>query len=373
MMTREIAHMRIGKEQRQTLALTALGWAGCFALFLAIRLSGSGVSLRFATHIFGLCLLGLVFSMMLFRLAPWIAAREGVPRRAGAVLLAACGAAFALVLVDTGLSVALATDSGRTLASQFLRSLENMIGLTFLFGMLSAVYLLVHSNARSRERDRELVEARAAANEAEARANAARFEALRYQLNPHFLFNTLNAVSSLVINRENDEAEAVLAKLSDFLRTTLMADRSGESTVGNELEMLENYLEIETLRFAGRLRFRVDCPPNLEDSRLPSFLLQPLIENAMKYAVAPVARPVSVAVIVSQEGEDLVVRVEDDGDPAGAAAIPGGTGLGLANIRQRLDVLYGARATLATEARPDGYRACVRLPREPGLANARVA
>ena len=154
----------------------------------------------------------------------------------------------------------------------------------------------------------------------------------------------------------------MLAKLSDFLRTTLVADPQGTVGLGQELAMLETNHGIESVRFRDRLCIQFACPSELEEATVPSFLLQPLVENAVKYAVSPTKRRVTLRIAAAEVAGDLVITVADDGDPAKAAGVRKGTGLGLANVRQRLDVLYGERATFNADPRADGFCATVRLP-----------
>jgi LytS/YehU family sensor histidine kinase len=129
-----------------------------------------------------------------------------------------------------------------------------------------------------------------------------------------------------------------------------------------ELSTLETYLDVEAVRFGHRLRVLVDCPPELEDALVPSFILQPLVENAVKYAVTPTINTITLRIAAARAGDTLIVSVQDDGDPAKASTVRKGTGLGLANVRQRLELLHGDRGTLETEPLPDGFRATIRLP-----------
>ena len=197
------------------------------------------------------------------------------------------------------------------------------------------------------------------ARQAEAAASAAELAALRLQLNPHFLFNTLTAISSLVRTGETETADRMIRRLSEFLRCTLRSGPDARSTLRAELDTIDAYLEIEAVRFEGRLNIAFDCDPALDLQPTPSFILQPLVENAMKYAVAPSSAPVCVAVTARREGEEVVLEVRDDG----AAAPPeGGSGIGLANVRARLAAIYGRRASLMTRKLEPGFLAQVRLP-----------
>lgn len=274
---------------------------------------------------------------------------------AATLLLSACDAALVV-----GHAAAGGPDPGTpTFIRVFALNLSDFI---WPFGMLGAVYIVLEVNKLARERELAMAAAQDAATRAEAAATAARLAALRYQLNPHVLFNTLNAISSLIVTRCYREADDMLGKLSDFLRATLSADPEAFIPLEDELATLQHYLEIESVRFEERLAVEFVCPPELRNALLPSFILQPLVENAIKHAVSPTDRTVTVRVEAAQDDEDLLVVVEDDGDAQAAADVRRGAGVGLANIRQRLEVLFGPRGSLETAKRERGFIAIVRLP-----------
>jgi signal transduction histidine kinase len=199
------------------------------------------------------------------------------------------------------------------------------------------------------------------AAEAEAAAQEAKIEALRFQLNPHFLFNTLNAISSLVIKNRNAEAEVMTTKLASFLRTSFDTDPKAPITLADELATIEAYLDIEGVRFGERLQVEVDCAPGLLRAQVPSFILQPLVENAVKYAVAPSRLGATIRIAVREVGPDLEIAVADTGR-GGAAAPANGTGVGLSNTCTRLAALYGAAGRLETVADVEGFTATLRMP-----------
>ena len=185
-----------------------------------------------------------------------------------------------------------------------------------------------------------------------AQASAAQLEMLRYQLNPHFLFNTLNSISTLVLLKQTERANAMLSRLSSFLRYSLVGEREGLATVAQETEALKLYLDIERTRFEERLRATFDIAPEAMAARLPSLILQPIIENAVKYAVTPAEDGADIEVdvrVVSQPGGPrLIITVADTGPGIDFAALQGeapvttsGTGVGLPNIRDRLAQAYG--------------------------------
>jgi LytS/YehU family sensor histidine kinase len=204
------------------------------------------------------------------------------------------------------------------------------------------------------ERDLQLAEARTL-------AQTAQLTALRLQLNPHFLFNTLNAISSLIVTGRNRDGEAMLAKLCAFLRTALVGDGRSEVTLGEELETLQTYLEIESIRFGDRLTVEFAAPEALLELPVPNFILQPLVENAVKHGVAPTSRPVIVRVGARRDGDDLILSVSDNGGAA-AGPSPSGCGVGLDNTRRRLEVIYGARGRVETLAHDGGFTVIVRIP-----------
>ena len=154
----------------------------------------------------------------------------------------------------------------------------------FFFLAWSAFYLASQAQAEALRAQRRLADA-------ESAAQAAQVRALRYQVNPHFLFNTLNSLSSLVMTGRSDRAETMLLALSTFFRTSLSLDPSADVTLAEEIDLQRLYLDIEMARFPDRLHVEIDVPQELEQTRLPALLLQPIVENAIKYGVRRAARP----------------------------------------------------------------------------------
>jgi len=200
------------------------------------------------------------------------------------------------------------------------------------------------------------------AKEAEAATQAAQLAMLRLQLNPHFLFNTLNAISAMVMERDVVRADQMIERLSDFLRSSLTTDPNALILLGEEFDTIEAYLEIEAVRFEGRLDVRFRCEEPLRAALVPGFILQPLVENAMKYAVTPALRLVTVMVEARAEGDELILLVSDDGDPVAAATKPKGHGVGLGNTRARLANLYGEAGRLTAQQSDTGFKVEVRMP-----------
>ena len=199
---------------------------------------------------------------------------------------------------------------------------------------------------------------------AEAAAHRAQLEALRYQINPHFLFNALNAVSTLVTERRNDEAAHMLSRVSDFLRLTLTAPVRDEVALADEIDYVRQYLDIERVRFGDRLRVEIDIASDVWEAAVPPFVLQPLIENAVRHAIAPRESGGAITIEGSRSGDTLRVSIVDDGPGVVEGPRSNGNGrIGLTNTRDRLRALYGDRGQLALVNVPDGgTRATVEVP-----------
>ena len=216
-------------------------------------------------------------------------------------------------------------------------------------------FLLLEDQIRLRER-------------LESQASTAQLAMLRYQLNPHFLFNTLNSISTLVLLKHTERANAMLARLSSFLRYTLANEPTAKVTLAQEVETLKLYLEIEKMRFEDRLRPHFKIESETIGARLPSLLLQPLIENAIKYAVTPAENGADIWMTARREGEAVRLEVADNGNGEGAeiAASPS-TGVGLANIRDRLSQAYGAAHRFETRQNDrGGFSVIIEIPFETG-------
>nr|WP_301183155.1 histidine kinase [Sphingomonas quercus] len=214
-----------------------------------------------------------------------------------------------------------------------------------------------------------------AARAASAEAAAARAEAavLRLQLNPHFMFNTLNSISSLVLSNRKAEADRMIDRLCEFLRGSLYSDPTADVPLAQEIDSIDAYLGIEAARFGDDLDIDIDTAPDVSEAQVPNFILQPLVENAIKHGVSLARGRATVRVTALREADMLVLGVcnsvaRRDGDPVAAPeegqeghARPR-TGIGLANIRQRLANRYGSAARLETGPTDEGFRAVIRLP-----------
>jgi signal transduction histidine kinase len=231
------------------------------------------------------------------------------------------------------------------------------------FAVLGCVHAFLYFNeARQRE---------AHAATLAAQLSEARLAALRMQLHPHFLFNSLNALLVLVRDKDTPNAERMLELLGGVLRQVLRADAAQDATLDEELRFLDDYLAIEQIRFSDRLVVHREIANEARQALLPRFLLQPLVENALRHGIAPLEGQGTVFIAARTEGDDLVVTIADDG--AGLAERPNGAGVGLRSTRERLATTYGDRASLVLAPRPGGGTlVTVRLPlrRDPTSANA---
>jgi LytS/YehU family sensor histidine kinase len=231
----------------------------------------------------------------------------------------------------------------------------------YLWTFCLALTLLGAEQARLKARENAVRAATAEAAAANAMATA-----LRLQLNPHFLFNTLNSISSLVTVDRKEEAERMIDRLADFLRASLSANPIEDVALAHEIDTIEAYLEIEAARFGERLEIDFDIGAGTEAAKVPNFILQPLVENAIKHGVSAVRGAATLTIASGRVGSDLVLSVVNgasDPSTVGESSRPqGGTGVGLVNCRQRLANRYGANALLETGPVPGGYRAEIRLP-----------
>jgi hypothetical protein len=230
----------------------------------------------------------------------------------------------------------------------------NTIYFFFVLLCWSALYFGIPAYRElARERERLL--------RAEARAHEARLAALRLQLQPHFLFNALNAVSTLVAEGRPAEANRMLARLSDFLRTTLERRDAAEVPLSDELDFTRQYLDIEEVRFGEKLRVEIAVEPQARAALVPPMILQPLVENAVRHAIQPRADGGAIGIVAARENGFLRLGVDDDG--AGVRGEPGRQGLGLAHTRQRLEELYAGRAELSLgRSARGGLAVSLRLP-----------
>jgi len=200
-----------------------------------------------------------------------------------------------------------------------------------------------------------------------AMAHEAQLKMLRYQLNPHFLFNTLNAISTLVLEEQIDLANRMVTKLSSFLRYSLDNDPMQKITLEQELAALQLYLDIEKVRFEERLNLELDIEESARSALIPSLLLQPLVENAIKYGIAQSESGGQLRIAAKVFAGDLLIELIDNGPGVELVdgCIPDANGVGLRNTRERLLELYGARHSFRlSKTDPHGLTVNIRIPFE---------
>lgn len=285
-----------------------------------------------------------------FPLARGTIARHLPVHLLGAVLLCAAWAGGGVLL---SWAMFRSTPYGGGAVGWFFTSLPFGVAVYFaVLGVEHAAFYFVEA------RERETHAARLSAQLAEARLGA-----LRMQMQPHFLLNSLNAITVIVRDRDTVTATRMLEQLGDMLRRVTRADRPPEVTLAEELAFVRQYLAIEEVRFSDRLRpvFAVD--PSLLAAAVPEFVLQPLVENALRHGLAQRVGATRLEIAARREEEELILSVTDDGPGPDDAAREPMEGVGLGNTRERLATLYGDRATLTLTRRPDGgATATVRLP-----------
>jgi hypothetical protein len=347
------------REGRLAVAITVAVWFISSVLFIVPMLvAGQPLTLHMIYSLIAIALGGSLVALALM-VVIW---RVFDSERTGKIAIAALAvlaAAVALTLFDLATAeIFISFQPGNQLSSaRLFRATNNFAVFIPHFALLGAIYALLAHHRRAVKRERMLAETASLAQQA-------RLSALRYQLNPHFLFNTLNSISSLVVTGRNRDAEEMLTRLSEFLRTTLVASPDQPQTLEGELETIAAYLGIERIRFGERLGLDLDCPAPLRDVHIPSFLLQPLVENAIKHGLSPTSAAVTIGIAVRSTGTDVEVTVRND--MADEVSGESGAGVGLRNVRDRLQAMYGDRASLTTGRSGDEYRVTVRLPSERG-------
>jgi len=233
---------------------------------------------------------------------------------------------------------------------------EEAFGRYFMMLAWCALYFALLTGEKAREAERREGAYKRAAKAAELRS-------LRYQVNPHFLFNTLNSLSALVLTGKTQAAERMIQTISTFYRRSLADDPTADVPLLEEFALQKLYLDIEAVRFPHRLRAVYELPPELEEAKVPGMILQPLVENSVKHAVAPTSAQVTITLSAREEQGRLVVTVSDDGKGTAKARKPrDGYGIGLANVRERLEARFGDGARIVSGKTEAGYATRIRIP-----------
>ncbi|OHC91034.1 MAG: histidine kinase [Sphingomonadales bacterium GWF1_63_6] len=236
-----------------------------------------------------------------------------------------------------------------------IQIIEDAISRYFFLSAWAALYLALSYASEVHRTERRAARLERAAQQAELRS-------LRYQVNPHFLFNTLNSLSTLVMRNKPDEAEKMILSLSNFYRTSLTGDPLDDVPLAEEVHLQQLYLDIEGVRFPERLTSVIDIPADLMTACVPGLILQPLVENAIKYGVSRTSSPVEIRITARADGDLLHINITDNGDqPPGEA--DRGSGIGLANVRDRLTARFGDQGRIAYGPREGGgFSVLITLP-----------
>lgn len=341
-------------------SLHILGWSGYgFAQYLGAMLFGKPV--EYTKHIAIAALSGCIVSMPLRYICRWLWTLPPVAMLAGGMASAYVVACAMRVIMNWA----------------YHRYVEPewplMHWYEYFMGALSSTYLMacwigLYFGVRYYE---SLQSERVATLKAASLAQEAQLKMLRYQLNPHFLFNTLNAISTLILDNRNRTANCVVTGLSEFLRYTLDQDPMKKVTVAQEVDALNLYLNIEKMRFGERLILEFAIDASASGMLMPSLLLQPLIENAVKYAVSPREPGGKIRIGAHVTGGMLQLEVADDGPGlVDATRLADGRGVGVRNTRERLQVLYGERGTVLVGNTEPGLRVSLTFPAERGTLPA---
>jgi signal transduction histidine kinase len=346
--------------------IQALGWGGAM-LMRAMSGLANGVQLSFLVLVLISTITGFSITLILA-----VVYRQLINRRPlvtwGATALVLPFAVTLYAFIDAWVAGLYYAGSGTGFAQRLIGLLN--IDATLLAAW-SALYYAFNYFLQVEEQNDRLIRL-------ENQATQAQLAMLRYQLNPHFLFNTLNSISTLVLLKQTEPANAMLSRLSSFLRYTLVNEPAGRVTVAQEIETLKLYLEIERMRFEERLRTSFKVDPDTQAALLPSLLLQPLVENAIKYAVGTQEAGAEITIAVQLVGPNLRITVSDTGPGLQTAGSdnrltgvtfdggePVSTGVGLANIRDRLAQAYGEDHRFETmEPAEGGFAVLIELPFE---------
>ncbi|WP_326525682.1 sensor histidine kinase [Sphingomonas sp.] len=324
-----------------------LFWAAQFSLLTTQRLVfGAEDDASFYVARLLVAAVGVLLSFVMLRFHVATRGRSLAQRLGFAVIAALAGAAlhaFAnywlfrlLVPKDTMAEAGL------------LMHLLAMLQWFWTYAAISGLLLAIVYSGEVRDHERRTAQLQREAHEAHVRA-------LRYQLNPHFMFNTLNSIAALIGSGAVEPAERMVENLSDFLRAGLAIDPAEDIPLAKEIELQSTYLAIEAVRFPNRLVVDIDVPDAVRTVPVPSLIIQPLVENAVRHAVAPSIEPVRVTILAHAEGRRLRIRVRNGG-PGGVGGRPAapGTGVGLANVAERLRTRYGDDCGFAAGRMGDG-------------------
>ena len=332
--------------------LQSVGWSG-YLILRALSGFANSMGAMFIVHVLLLTMTGYSLTLLmasLYRRLITMRAIWTVVISLGTVMLASAAFSF----IETWSQATFVNSAYKPAGFQFFGAI--ILDFSILAAWSAMYYGINYYLLLEDEIDQRVL--------LESQASTAQLAMLRYQLNPHFLFNTLNSISTLVLLKQTERANAMLSRLSSFLRYTLANEPTAQVTLVQEVETLKLYLEIEKMRFEDRLRPHFKIDGETIGVRLPSLLLQPLIENAIKYAVTPAENGADIWITAKREGRAVRIEVADSGPGEGGAPIDAqSTGLGLANIQDRLAQAYGPAHGYWTRANEKGgFSVIIEIP-----------
>lgn len=344
----------------KTLAAVVLAWSivaviATTTAFIAIRGDSLSTWLR-------------IFGPMVTYYAVWVAVSLAIYRlvetfsgSAATQLLGVAAHVVLFLVVAVSLPFIVHSDDWRTwLYGDRAAGFHTLAAVIYLLNLTGS--FLIRFYRLSVQKDREARDARLRSSLLENQLNLARMDALKMQINPHFLFNALNSIAALIETNRNVEAYDTTELLGGLLRSAL--DQSSERLLPleQELEFVRRYVDVEKVRFGSRISFETDIDPDCSQYRVPALVLQPMIENSIKYALNGSAAAVTIDVRARRDGELLLVELSDNG-PGLAGNVGNSGGYGLKNVRKRLELLYDDAATLDVANRPTGgVRVTLRIP-----------
>lgn len=351
----------------RALSLTLVFWIFTFVVFQAPALRTGRLTVWETGGYVVIVACGIIFSIALYGLAQ---AMRRAPSRTRFAVLAAAALLAATIHSILDHQIFVVSAAIFKAANQMPPLIDgfvfNILIYVWIYGLYVAAAELLTMNAQMRDQERRLAAATAA-------AQAAELTALRFQINPHFLFNALNAVTALIGADRKVEAEAVVIRLSEFFRASLTLAPGDLVPLEDELDVTGSYLDIEAARFGERLCVEIDFPDRLRGAMTPHFILQPLAENAIKHGVAPAKRPVKVTIQASSTGGRLILTVTDDAGVGVSMPAANGGGVGLANVRARLHALFGDDAGLQASVTDGGFTAKIVMPLKIDLKDQAAA
>jgi two-component system, LytTR family, sensor kinase len=332
------------------LAATATVWGVAYVAWTADwSITPMPFPLDRALRRVAICLFGFAQCLGIIRLLDR-ADRQALARR----LAVAAGLCMAASLLQSLLSELVYHQiAPRWGASSVADFVERALSDLWVYFAWAALYFAIDDDARLRRGALRLADTERALLSAQNRA-------LLRQIQPHFLFNTLNAISGLVLEGERERADRTVTALARLLRATMATELPSFRTLEAELDAQHAYLDIQAARFENRFELREEVPAELRALEVPSLILQPLVENAFTHGVARTTAKVTITIAARRCSDGVEIAVSDDA--AGGVASRCGTGLGLANVRERLQLLYGAASVDAAPLRPHGWSTRLRIP-----------